>query len=68
MFDIKTFRRVYMIGAVIVWVSIIVATSVLLGGTPHLISMLIILNGGAFWFVVIVPAALLSKWKAPESH
>jgi hypothetical protein len=52
-------RRNYLIGAVIVWVAIIAASSFILAGTPYLGQMLPILGGGAAWFVVIVPGALL---------
>jgi hypothetical protein len=52
-------RRNYLIGAVIVWVAIIAASRFILAGTPYFGQMLPILGGGAAWFVVIVPGALL---------
>lgn len=51
-------RRNYLGGAVIVWVALIVAASLILGGTPYLAQLLPILGGGAAWFVVIVPGVL----------
>ena len=54
-------RRIYLIGAVIVWVGIIIATAVVLSGTNYAMPMLAILGGGAFWFVVIVPGGLLRE-------
>lgn len=55
---IDRFKQVYLIGAVIVWVSIIVAVAFVLGGTPYLAQVLPLIGGGAVWFVVIVPGAL----------
>ena len=55
--DTVKFRRVYLIGAVIVWVAIILASSVILAGTPYLTRILLILSGGVFWFIVLVPGA-----------
>lgn len=52
-------RRNYLMGAVIVWVAIIAASSFILAGTPYFGQMLSILGGGAVWFVVIVPGTLL---------
>jgi hypothetical protein len=66
MFEIKKFRRAYLIGAVIVWVGIILASAVILAGTPYLTQILIILGGGAFWFVVLVPGALFGSRQEPE--
>ena len=57
MLDFKKFPGAYLIGAVIMWVAIIIATAVTLAGTPYLTQILIILGGGAFWFVVLVPGA-----------
>ena len=57
MLDFKKFPVAYLTGAVIVWVAIIIATAVTLSGTPYLTQMLIILSGGTFWFIVIVPGA-----------
>jgi hypothetical protein len=61
MSDVKKFRTAYLIGALIVWVGIILGTAVMLSGTEYLIQILIILGGGAFWFVVIVPGAFFRK-------
>jgi hypothetical protein len=47
----------YVIGAVVVWVAIILASGVILAGTTYVGTILPILSGGATWFVVIVPAA-----------
>ncbi len=66
MFELKKFRRAYLIGAVIVWVGIILASSVILAGTPYLAPMLIILGGGSVWFVVIVPGAFFWNRREPE--
>jgi hypothetical protein len=52
--------RVYLVGAVIVWVGLIIAVAALLAGTPYLAQVLPILGGGAFWFIVIVPAGIFS--------
>lgn len=56
--DIKTFRRAYLIGAVIVWVGLIASMAFLLAGTPYLAMVLPILGGGAVWFVIIIPGVL----------
>jgi hypothetical protein len=57
--DIARLQRNYLISTVIVWVAIIAASAVILGGTPYFARMLPILGGGAAWFVVIVPGGLL---------
>jgi hypothetical protein len=57
--NVERAKIVYLIGAVIVWVAIISASAVVLRGTPTLAQMLPILGGGAFWFVIVVPYALL---------
>jgi hypothetical protein len=54
----ETFRRSYLIGAVIVWIAIIAASTVILGGTPYFGQMLPILAGGVVWFVIIIPGVL----------
>ncbi len=66
MVEMKKFRRAYLFSAVIVWVAIILASSVILAGTPYLAQMLIILGGGVVWFVVLVPGALF--WNHRESE
>lgn len=53
--------RTYLIGAVIVWVGLIVATAILLRGSDQFPIMLTILGGGAVWFVVIVPTMFRSR-------
>jgi hypothetical protein len=61
----KLFERpqaTYLFGAVVVWVGIIIATTVILGGTSHFGEMLPILFGGAFYFIVIAP---LGIWHTP---
>jgi hypothetical protein len=50
--------RVYLVGAVIVWVGLLVAVAALLAGTPYLVGVLPILGAGAFWFIVVVPAGI----------
>ena len=66
MLNNKTFQRAYLIGAVIVWVGIIIASAITLSGTPYLAQMLPILGGGAFWFVVLVPGAFF--WTRQRSE
>jgi hypothetical protein len=61
MADLQRQRRVYLVGATIVWVGIVVATAVVLAGTPHFAQLLPILGGGVVWFVVIVPGALFRE-------
>ncbi|MHB1132296.1 MAG: hypothetical protein ACYC4L_07880 [Chloroflexota bacterium] len=56
--DLATFKRVYLIGAVIVWVGLILAIAGTLAGTSALPIALILLGGGSFWFVVLVPGVL----------
>jgi|GEM_PF-952276 len=53
--------RTYLIGAVIVWVGLIAAATILLRGSDEFPIMLTILGGGAAWFVVIVPAIFRSR-------
>ena len=53
-FESKTFKRVYLTGTVIVWVSIMIATAVILSGTPYFGQMLPILGIGVFWTIVVV--------------
>jgi len=48
-------RRNYLIGAVVIWVSLIAAIGVILSGAKELPIVLTILGGGAFWFIVIAP-------------
>ena len=53
----------YAIGAAIVWAGILLATAVVLAGTPYFAQMLPVLGGGIAWFVVIVPGA----WSRPRT-
>jgi len=64
-FESKTFKRVYLIGTVIVWVGIWVGSAVILQGTPYFAQMIPILGSGVFWFVVVVPGAFF--WVRPQS-
>ena len=56
--ELNTFRRVYLIGAVIIWVALILTLAVTLGGTPAFGTALVLLGGASFWFVVLVPGVL----------
>ncbi|HUZ03533.1 MAG TPA: hypothetical protein VMU89_24575 [Thermomicrobiaceae bacterium] len=56
--DSERALRVYLVGAVIVWIGMIAATAIMLGGTAHFSPMLLILSGGALWFVLLVPTVL----------
>ena len=64
-FESKTFKRVYLIGTMIIWGGICFASSVILQGTPSFAQMLPILGSGVFWFVVVVPGAFF--WTRPKS-
>lgn len=55
--------RTYLIGTVIVWVALIIASAAVLAGTKYLPTMLIILGGGAFWSIVLVPGGLLRRYE-----
>jgi hypothetical protein len=59
--NVQTFRRAYLIGALIVWVGILVSAAITLAGTPYLAQMLPILGGGAVWFAVIIPGAMYRR-------
>ncbi len=61
MTDMARWQCSYLISAVIVWVAIIVASAVSLRGTPYFAQMLPILDGGAVWFVVLVPGKLFKN-------
>jgi hypothetical protein len=56
--------RSYVLAAAIVWAAILVATSLVLAGTPQFGTMLPILGGGAAFFVVILPAAIFRRGQA----
>ena len=59
--SLQTFRRAYLVGAAIVWVAILAASSLVLAGSPYFGQMLPILAGGAVWFVVIIPGVLYQR-------
>lgn len=63
-FESKTFKRAYLIGSVIVWVSILIGIAVILSGTPYFVQLLPILLAGPLWFVLLVPAAYF--WSRPK--
>lgn len=56
--SIESFKRSYLIGAIIVWASIIVGVAVILAGTPYFAQVLPPVGGGAIWFVVIISSVL----------
>lgn len=65
----KLFERpqvTYLFGAVVVWVGIIIATAVILGGTSHFGEMLPILFGGAFYFIAIAPLGIRQTSALPR--
>ena len=45
--------------AIVVWVALLGGTALILSGTPSLTPMLLVLFGGAVWFILIVPGAIL---------
>ena len=51
----------FIIGNAIVWGAVMIATSLVLGGTGHMPKILPILGGGAGFSVVILPALLAEK-------
>ena len=59
--DTAGFKQSYLISAVIVWVSIIIASALILRGTSYFSQMLPVIGGGAVWFVVIVPGILYRR-------
>jgi hypothetical protein len=63
-------RATYLFGAVLVWAGIFLASSVVLAGTPYIQTMLPILGGGAFWFLVIVPSGMQRRnlGSSPEAE
>jgi hypothetical protein len=65
MLESKTFKRAYLIGTVIIWVGIWLASAVILKGTPYFAQMIPILVIGGFWFVVLIPGAFF--WTRPQS-
>lgn len=56
-------QAVYIVIAAGLWLSIITAIASVLRGTPYLPQVLLILLGGAFVFVVLLPAA----WRIPPT-
>jgi hypothetical protein len=57
MFDNKALRN-YIVGAAIVWSGIFLAMALTLRGSDDFVTSLIILSGGAVWFVLLVPGWL----------
>lgn len=57
----ETSLRNYVLAAGIVWAAILVASSLLLAGTPYFGTMLPVLAGGAAFFVVILPTAIFRR-------
>ena len=55
-FESNTFKRAYLFGSVIVWVSILIGTALILSGTPYFAQILPILFVGLIWFIVLLPA------------
>jgi hypothetical protein len=51
-------QMAYLIGAAVVWAGLIVATAVVLGGTPHFGELVSMLFVGAFYFIVIAPRGI----------
>jgi len=49
-------RGIYIISSAVVWAAIIGSSGVLLRASPHFAQMLMILCGGAVWFVILMPA------------
>jgi hypothetical protein len=45
----------YLTASIIVWVAIILGTAFVLRDTPYFSRMLLIVGGGAVWFVVLTP-------------
>ncbi len=56
--------RSYTLAAAIVWAAILIASALILGGTPYFGQMLPILGGGAAFFVVILPAGIFRRPRA----
>jgi hypothetical protein len=50
--------RLYVVGTVIVWISIFAGSAVILSGSNHFGQMLPILLGGVLWSFVVVPGML----------
>lgn len=67
MFNHKALRN-YIVGAVIVWIGILLSTAFLLGGTGEFAGMFIILSGGAVWFVLLVPGWLRTFVDSDRYH
>ncbi len=59
----KSFQRAYLVGSVIVWVGIWLASAVILQGTPYFAQMLPILGIGMIWSVILVPGLFLWGWR-----
>ena len=57
---VTTPRRSYMVGAAIVWAGILIATAIVLAGSPQMGVMISILGGGAVFFLIILPSGLFA--------
>ncbi len=56
--------RSYVLVAAIVWAAILVASALILAGSPYFGQLLPILGGGAAFFVVILPAGVFRRAQA----
>ena len=65
-FGSKAFKRAYLIGAVVVWVGIVIGTAVILSGTPYFAQMLPLLSAGVIWFIVILPGSYFWAYPKPD--
>ena len=61
-------RATYLLGAVVVWLGLVAATAVLLGGTSHFGEMVPILFVGAFYFIVIAPRGIWPTRAQPSDQ
>ena len=59
--DRQVSLKSYLISSSFVWVAILIASAVILQGTPAFGRLLPVLGGGAVWFVVIFPGALFRQ-------
>ena len=59
----RTFQRAYLIGSVIVWVALWLASAVILQGTPYFAQMLPILGIGMVWFIILIPGLFFWGWQ-----
>ena len=56
------FWRIYMIADAIVWAGILFGAALVLEGSGYFGKMMLILAGGAFFFLVLLPGA----WNSPD--